>query len=95
MKHWPFTVVSDGGKPKMEVEYKGERKTFFPEEVSSMVLTKMKEISEAYLGKVGSLTNQMKKHLNSKSTLSPYPLHAPHVGLKRLDGYILYVNNSN
>ena len=33
MKHWPFTVVSDGGKPKMEVEYKGERKTFFPEEV--------------------------------------------------------------
>uniref|UniRef100_A0A4W5LI52 Heat shock cognate 70 n=1 Tax=Hucho hucho TaxID=62062 RepID=A0A4W5LI52_9TELE len=51
MKHWPFTVVSDGGKPKMEVEYKGERKTFFPEEVSSMVLTKMKEISEAYLGK--------------------------------------------
>jgi L1 cell adhesion molecule like protein len=54
MKHWPFTVVSDGGKPKMEVEYKGEKKTFFPEEVSSMVLTKMKEISEAYLGKVWS-----------------------------------------
>ncbi|GAA6102943.1 heat shock cognate 71 kDa protein [Tachysurus ichikawai] len=51
MKHWPFKVVSDGGKPKMEVEYKGEIKTFFPEEVSSMVLTKMKEISEAYLGK--------------------------------------------
>uniref|UniRef100_A0A4W5JSM6 Heat shock cognate 70 n=1 Tax=Hucho hucho TaxID=62062 RepID=A0A4W5JSM6_9TELE len=51
MKHWPFTVVSDGGKPKMEVEYKGERKTFFSEEVSSMVLTKLKEISEAYLGK--------------------------------------------
>lgn len=52
MKHWPFKVVSDGGKPKVEVEYKGEVKTFYPEEVSSMVLTKMKEISEAYLGKV-------------------------------------------
>lgn len=35
----------------MQVEYKGETKTFYAEEVSSMVLTKMKEISEAYLGK--------------------------------------------
>ncbi|XP_069491279.1 heat shock 70 kDa protein-like [Ambystoma mexicanum] len=50
MKHWPFKVVSDGGKPKVQVEYKGESKTFSPEEVSSMVLTKMKEIAEAYLG---------------------------------------------
>ncbi|KAH9493263.1 Heat shock cognate 71 kDa protein, variant 3 [Dermatophagoides farinae] len=51
MKHWPFTVVNDGGKPKIQVEYKGETKKFFPEEISSMVLTKMKEIAEAYLGK--------------------------------------------
>ena len=51
MKHWPFTVVSEGGKPKIKVDYKGETKTFFPEEVSSMVLVKMKEIAEAYLGK--------------------------------------------
>ncbi|KAF8767712.1 Heat shock 70 kDa protein cognate 4 like protein [Argiope bruennichi] len=51
MKHWPFEVISDGGKPKIKVEYKGENKTFFPEEISSMVLTKMKEIAEAYLGK--------------------------------------------
>uniref|UniRef100_A0A8C5MR37 Heat shock protein 70 n=1 Tax=Leptobrachium leishanense TaxID=445787 RepID=A0A8C5MR37_9ANUR len=50
MKHWPFTVVSDGGKPKIKVEYKGESKTFSPEEISSMVLTKMKETAEAYLG---------------------------------------------
>ncbi|XP_072887709.1 heat shock 70 kDa protein 1-like [Hemitrygon akajei] len=50
MKHWPFQVVSDGGKPKVKVEYKGENKTFNPEEISSMVLTKMKEIAEAYLG---------------------------------------------
>ncbi|KAI5744624.1 hypothetical protein M8J76_003916 [Diaphorina citri] len=54
MKHWPFEVVSDGGKPKIKVEYKGEAKTFFPEEVSSMVLTKMKETAEAYLGKTVS-----------------------------------------
>jgi len=51
MKHWPFDVISDGGKPKIQIEHKGESKTFFPEEISSMVLTKMKEISEAYLGK--------------------------------------------
>ncbi|XP_067014227.1 heat shock 70 kDa protein cognate 4 isoform X1 [Anabrus simplex] len=55
MKHWPFTVISDGGKPKIQVQYKGETKTFYPEEISSMVLTKMKETAEAYLGK--SVTN--------------------------------------
>ena len=52
MKHWPFDVISDGGKPKIQVDYKGERKTFYPEEISSMVLLKMKETAEAYLGKV-------------------------------------------
>nr|XP_020468828.1 heat shock 70 kDa protein 1-like [Monopterus albus] len=50
MKHWPFKVLSDGGKPKIQVEYKGENKAFYPEEISSMVLVKMKEIAEAYLG---------------------------------------------
>uniref|UniRef100_A0A3Q3XJ86 Heat shock protein family A (Hsp70) member 2 n=1 Tax=Mola mola TaxID=94237 RepID=A0A3Q3XJ86_MOLML len=50
MKLWPFQVVGDGGKPKIQVEYKGENKTFCPEEISSMVLVKMKEIAEAYLG---------------------------------------------
>ncbi|XP_065091059.1 heat shock protein 70 B2-like [Ochlerotatus camptorhynchus] len=51
IKHWPFTVCNDGGKPKIEVEFKGERKRFSPEEISSMVLVKMKETAEAYLGK--------------------------------------------
>lgn len=51
MKHWPFTVINEGGKPKLRVEFKGENKTFNPEEISSMVLTKMKETAEAYLGK--------------------------------------------
>ncbi|KPM11560.1 disulfide-isomerase A6 [Sarcoptes scabiei] len=55
MKHWSFSVVSESGKPKIQVEYKGESKKFFPEEISSMVLTKMKEIAEAYLGK--TITN--------------------------------------
>lgn len=50
IKHWPFKVVCDNGKPKIEVDYKGEIKKFAPEEISSMVLTKMKETSEAYLG---------------------------------------------
>jgi len=50
MKHWPFKVVSEQGKPKIQVDYKCEAKTFAPEEVSSMVLTKMKETAEAYLG---------------------------------------------
>jgi heat shock 70kDa protein 1/2/6/8 len=52
MKHWPFKVISGpGGTPIIEVEYKGETKQFKAEEISSMVLTKMKEIAEAYLGK--------------------------------------------
>ncbi|GLV44214.1 Heat shock protein 70 cognate 2 [Carabus blaptoides fortunei] len=50
MKHWPFTVLNDSGKPKIQVEYKGEVKKFAPEEISSMVLTKMREIAETYLG---------------------------------------------
>lgn len=50
MKHWPFKVVNSGGKPVFEVEYKGESKRFTPEEISSMVLTKMKETAETFLG---------------------------------------------
>ena len=50
MAHWPFKVISDASKPKIQVEYKGELKTFNPEEISAMVLIKMKETAEAYLG---------------------------------------------
>jgi heat shock 70kDa protein 1/2/6/8 len=50
-KHWPFAVVDGGGgKPKIEVEFKGETKEFLPEEISAMVLTKMKQTAEGYLG---------------------------------------------
>ncbi|CAF1302340.1 unnamed protein product [Rotaria sordida] len=51
MKHWPFTVINDSSKPKIQVQYKNERKSFTPEEISSMVLLKMKETAEAYLGR--------------------------------------------
>ncbi|KAJ6702347.1 SHOCK PROTEIN putative-RELATED [Salix koriyanagi] len=51
MKHWPFKVVpGPADKPVIVVQYKGEEKRFSAEEISSMVLTKMKEIAEAYLG---------------------------------------------
>merc|ERR1711914_51428 len=51
MKHWSFDVVDESGRPKIEVEFKGEKKRFAAEEISSMILTKMKEVAEAYLGK--------------------------------------------
>merc|ERR1711874_872019 len=49
-KHWPFQVVDQNGLPRLRVEYQSEEKTFTPEEISSMVLVKMKETAEAYLG---------------------------------------------
>ncbi|EQB54787.1 hsp70-like protein [Colletotrichum gloeosporioides Cg-14] len=55
MKHFPFKVVDKNSKPVIEVEFKGETKTFTPEEISAMVLTKMRETAEAYLG--GQVTN--------------------------------------
>lgn len=61
MKLWPFKVVSVEGKPKIQVEYKNETKTFFPEEISSMVLLKMKETAEAYLGQVGYCCKNIKR----------------------------------
>ena len=52
MKHWPFTVIEGpAGKPIIQVTFKGEVKQFPSEEISSMVLVKMKEIAEAYLGR--------------------------------------------
>ena len=47
MKHWPFNIINYKTKPKIQIEFKGEQKTFFPEEISSMILVKMKEIAES------------------------------------------------
>ena len=50
MKIWPFKVVSKGGKPNISAKWKGEEKTFTPEEISAMILTRMRETAESYLG---------------------------------------------
>jgi heat shock protein 1/8 len=50
-KHWPFEVVNDKGKCKIQVNFKNTVKVFAPEEISAMVLAKMKETAENYLGK--------------------------------------------
>ena len=50
IKNFPFNVISDDNKPKIQATYKDELKTFQPEEISSMILTKMKEVAEAYIG---------------------------------------------
>ncbi|XP_065210432.1 heat shock 70 kDa protein II-like [Planococcus citri] len=50
-KRWPFQIINDKNKPKIKVEFQGVSKTYFPEEISSMVLQKMKQSAEAYLGK--------------------------------------------
>ncbi|KAL0470074.1 heat shock protein 70 [Neurospora intermedia] len=55
MKHFPFKVIDRGGKPVIQVEFKGETKVFTPEEISAMILQKMKETAEAYLG--GTVNN--------------------------------------
>ena len=50
MQHWPFKVIrGDGDRPKIEVQWKGETKQFYPEEISAMVLGKMKEVAESQL----------------------------------------------
>eukprot|EP01006_Ploeotia_vitrea_P043169 TRINITY_DN66697_c7_g2_i1.p1 TRINITY_DN66697_c7_g2~~TRINITY_DN66697_c7_g2_i1.p1 ORF type:complete len:657 (-),score=444.80 TRINITY_DN66697_c7_g2_i1:880-2850(-) len=50
MKMWPFKVIEKDSKPMIQVVYKGETKVFSPEEISSMVLTKMRQTAEAFLG---------------------------------------------
>lgn len=50
-KYWPFTIVNDKGKPKIQVTFKGAVKEFTPEEISAMVLTRMKETAESFMGK--------------------------------------------
>jgi heat shock 70kDa protein 1/2/6/8 len=50
MKHFSFKVIDSNSKPKISVMYKNEQKEFTPEEISAMVLTKMKQTAEEYLG---------------------------------------------
>nr|XP_039268571.1 heat shock cognate 71 kDa protein-like isoform X2 [Styela clava] len=55
MKRWGFEIVKDGDRPKLQVTYKEEVKTFFPEEISAMILAELKEAAEAYMG--GKITD--------------------------------------
>jgi L1 cell adhesion molecule like protein len=49
-KLWPFTIAEVDGKPMIQVTYKNEEKQFSAEEISAMVLVKMKNTASAYLG---------------------------------------------
>lgn len=49
-KHWPFKIIDKDNKIYIQAKYKNEIKEFTPEEISSMVLSKMKETAESYLG---------------------------------------------
>ena len=51
IKHFPFKVLGNDGKPSVQVKVGGEDKKFTPEEISAMILGKMKEVAESYLGK--------------------------------------------
>ncbi|EME44083.1 hypothetical protein DOTSEDRAFT_71775 [Dothistroma septosporum NZE10] len=52
IESWPFKVVEQGeNQPHVQVQYLGETKTFSPQEISAMVLGKMKEVAETKLGK--------------------------------------------
>uniref|UniRef100_A0A8C7YNB1 Endoplasmic reticulum chaperone BIP n=1 Tax=Oryzias sinensis TaxID=183150 RepID=A0A8C7YNB1_9TELE len=52
IKYFPFKVIEKKSKPHIQIDIGGgQMKTFAPEEISAMVLTKMKETAEAYLGK--------------------------------------------
>ncbi|KAG5366994.1 78 kDa glucose-regulated protein-like protein [Yarrowia sp. B02] len=51
IKHFPYKVKNKDGKPVVVVDNKGEKKTYTPEEISAMILSKMKEIAQDYLGK--------------------------------------------
>ncbi|BCS83166.1 heat shock 70 kda protein-like protein [Cotonvirus japonicus] len=51
MKHWPFKVINNSGKPYIEAVHEGETKQFSPEQISSMILLKMKQTASSYIGK--------------------------------------------
>ena len=70
IKLWSFTVVNKAGKPSIQVNWNNETKNFWPEEISAMILSKMKEIAEKYLGHevkkavitVPSYFNELQRH---------------------------------
>lgn len=72
MKHFSFGVVAkDGDKPFIRVTHKGEEKTFSPEEISAMILVKMKDTAESYIGKdVSSAVVTVPAYFNDSQRLA-------------------------
>lgn len=72
MVHVLLQVIEKKSKPHIQVDIGGQMKTFAPEEISAMVLTKMKETAEAYLGKKVQMTtkHKPKKRFLNKSMLN-------------------------
>merc|ERR1712086_1012971 len=71
IKHFPFNVIDKNNKPVIQANYKGELKDFQPEEISSMILTKMKTIAEDYLGeKVDSAVITVPAYFNDSQRQS-------------------------
>uniref|UniRef100_A0A8C2FVG4 Heat shock protein 8 n=1 Tax=Cyprinus carpio TaxID=7962 RepID=A0A8C2FVG4_CYPCA len=86
MKHWPFNVINDNTRPKVQVDYKGETKSFYPEEISSMVLVKMKEIAEAYLGKVSDHSAVCGVRLKNQR----WPKHLPWMSERSFENVLIF-----
>ncbi|CAF4705972.1 unnamed protein product, partial [Rotaria sp. Silwood2] len=71
MKHWPFEVIDENGKPKLQIEYRKKVELFTSEEIALMILMKMKEIAEAYLGeKVTGAVITAPSHFNYSQRLA-------------------------
>jgi len=71
LKHWSFEVIKGAdAKPMIKVKYKNEEKLFHPEEISGFILTKMKEIAEAYLNE--NATNIVNKVTKAVITVPAY-----------------------
>jgi len=65
MKLWPFKIIDKESKPMIRVETKEGEKTFFPEEISAMILVRMKEVAEGFLGKtIGSAVVTVPAYFN-------------------------------
>ena len=82
MKLWPFKLVSVDGKPNIQVEAMGSTKTYSPEEISAMILVKMKETAETFLGReVTNAVVTVPAYFNDaqrQATLTPHPSPQPH-----------------
>ena len=79
MKHFPFEVINIDGKPKIQVSYLGQKRQFFPEEISAMVLTKMKETAEGSitLSQLGMMTLPESRPYPTLGTpSSPHPRYS-------------------